>query len=144
MTSIYRSTSQNSDFFLNSLTSIIYHFTNLFANYIIIVGVNIEPSDTTLNYFLDSNGFHNLIKGHTCFKCKISLIDLILNNRKFSYKNNQLFEIGLSYLHHMVYTMLKTTFQKSEPEQLIYRDFQNFCFESFKNDLLENVISYDR
>ena len=44
----------------------------------------------------------------------------------------------------MVYTMLKTTFQKSELKQLIFRDFVNFDFESFKNDLLENMVTCDR
>ena len=128
--SIYRPPSQNSEFFLNSLTSIIDHFTKLFDNYIIIGDFNLEPSDTTLKHFLDSNGLYNLIKGHTCFKGKGSLIDLILTNRKFSFKNTQSFETGLSDHHHMVYTMLKTTFQKSEPKQFFYRDFR-----IFKNDL---------
>ena len=71
---------------------------------------------------------------------KDSLIDLILTNEKFSLKNIQLFETGD---HHMVYTMLKTTFQKHEPKQLIYRDFKNFYFESFKNNLLENMVTSD-
>ena len=135
---------QNSEFFLNSLTSIIDHFTKLFDNYIIIGDFNLEPSDTTLKHFLDNNGLHNLIKGHTCFKGKGSLIGLILTNRKFSFKNTQSFETGLSDHHHMVYTMLKTTFQKSEPKQLIYRDFKNIHFESFKNDLLENMVTCDK
>ena len=84
------------------------------------------------------------IKGHTCFKGKGSLIDLILTKRKFSFKNTQSFETGLSDHHHMVYTMLKTTLQKSQPKQLIYRDFKNFYFESFTNDLLENIVTCDR
>ena len=142
--SIYRPHSQNSEFLLNTLTSIIDHFTKLFDNYIIMGDFNLKPSDTTLKHFLDSNGLYNLIKGHTYFKGKGSLIDLILTNRKFSFKNTQLFETGLSDHHHMVYIMLKTTFQKSEPKQLIYRDFKNFYFESFKNDLLENVVTCDR
>ena len=147
MISIYRPPSQNSEFFLNSLTSIIDHFTKLFDNYIRIGDFNLEPSDATLKHFLDSNGLNNLIKGHTCFKGKGSLIDLILTNRKFSFKNTQSFETGLSDHHHMAYTMLKTTFQKSELKQLISRDFKNFHFQSFKNDLLENMVtcgsSYD-
>ena len=72
------------------------------------------------------------------------MIDLILTNRKFSVKNIQPLETGLSDHHHMVYTMPKTIFQKSEPKQLIYRDFINFYFESFKNDLLENMVTCDR
>ena len=79
-------------------------------------------------------GYIILIKGPTCFKGKGSLIDLILTNRKFSFKNTQSFQTGLNDHHHMVYTMLKATFQKSEPKQLIYRYFKNFYFESFKND----------
>ena len=89
-------------------------------------------------------GYYNLIKGHNCFHGKCTLIDLILTNRKFSVKNTQPLETGLSDRHHMVYTMPKTIFQKSEPKQLIYRDFINFCFESFNNDLLENMVTCDR
>ena len=77
-------------------------------------------------------GYIILIKGRTCFKGKGSLIDLILINRKFSFKNTQSFQTGLNDHHHMVYTMLKATFQKSEPKQLIYRDFENFDLKSFK------------
>ena len=43
----------------------------------------------------------------------------------------------------MVYTMLKITFQKLERKQLVYRDFKNFYFESFENDLLKNMITCD-
>ena len=84
--SIYRPPSQNSEFFLNFLTSIIDHFTKLFDNYIIIGDFNLEPSNTTVKHFLDSNRLHNLIKRHTCFKGKGSLINLILTSRKFSLK----------------------------------------------------------
>ena len=144
MISVYRPSSQNSEFFLYSLTCIIDQFTKLFNNYTIIGDFNHEPSNTTLKHFLDNNGLYNLIKGHACFKGKGSLIDLILTNRKFSFKNTQSFEIGISNHHHMVYTTLKTTFQKSEPKPLIYRNFKNFYFESFKNDLLQNIGTCDR
>ena len=40
--------------------------------------------------------------------------------------------------------MLKTTFQKFDPKQLIYRYFKKFSFESFKNDLLENIVTCNR
>ena len=58
---IYRTPSQNSEFFLNSSINIIDHFTKLFDNYIIIGDFNLEPSNTTLKHFLDSNGLYNLI-----------------------------------------------------------------------------------
>ena len=40
--------------------------------------------------------------------------------------------------------MLKTTFQKIEPKELIYRDSKHFYFESLKNDLVENMFTCDR
>ena len=63
------------------------------------------------------------------------MIDLNLTNNKFSFKNTQSFETGLNDHYHMVYTFLKTSFQKSEPKQFICRDFKNFYFESSENDL---------
>ena len=66
---------------LNSLTKIIDPFTKHFNNYIIIGNFNLEPSNTTLKHFLDSNELYNFIKGNTCFKGKGSLIDLILTKR---------------------------------------------------------------
>ena len=58
-------------------------FTKMFDIYTIIVDFNLEPSNITLKHFGDSNGLYDLIKGHTCFKGKGSLIDLIVTNRKF-------------------------------------------------------------
>ena len=98
-------------------TRIVDHFTKLFDSYIIIGDFNQEPSNTILKYLPESNGFYNLFKGNTWGKG--FLIDLILTNRKFSFKNTQWFETGLGGHHHMVYTIIKTSFQKSEPKQLI-------------------------
>ena len=127
--SIYRPPSQNSEFFLNSLTSIINHFTKLFDNCIIIGDFNLEPSDIILKHFLDSNRLLNLIKGHTCFKGKGSLIDLILINRKFSFKNTQSVETGFSDHHHMVYTMSKLF------SRILNRN--NWFTESLKTSILK-------
>lgn len=71
----------------------------LYDNYIVIGSFNLELSNATLKDFLDSNGVHILLEGHTC---------LILTNRKFSFENIQSFKTGLS--DHMVHTMLKITF----------------------------------
>ena len=38
---------------------------------------------------------------------------------------------------HMIYTMLKSSFVNIEPKQLNYRDFKNFSFEVFDEDLSE-------
>ena len=73
---------------------------------------NLEPHDKRLGYFLNSNNLVNLVKTNTCFKGSGSCIDLILTNRKYSFKNTTSYETGLSDHHHMILTMLKTTFQQ--------------------------------
>ena len=35
--------------------------------------------------------------------------------------------------------MLKTTFQKAEPEILIYRDFEKFTFTNFQSELTRKL-----
>ena len=91
-----------------------------------------------MDWFLyDRDLCHERVKG------KGSLIDLILTNRKYSFKNTHTFETGRSD-HYPVYTMLKTCFRKCEPKQLIYRDLKKLCFESLKNDLLKNMVTCKR
>ena len=85
--SIYRPPSQDSVFFLNSLTKIIDVFADKYDNYLIMSDFNLKSGNTILTNFLDSNKLTNLIKTNTCFKGKGSSIDLILTNRKHSFKN---------------------------------------------------------
>ena len=113
--SIYCPHSQNSEYFLNSLIKIIDYFACTHDNHLILGNFNLEPTDSALMGFLDSNSFINLIKTNTCFKGKGSCIDLILSNRESSFKFTSTYETGISDHHHTVYTMLKSYFQNTEP-----------------------------
>ena len=124
--SIYRPPSQNSEYFPNSLTKIIDYFANTYDNHLILGDFNLQPTDSALMGFLDCTGLTNLIKTNNCFKGKGSCIDLILTNRKFSFKFTSTYETGISDHHHMVYTMLKSCFQNTMPKLLNYRDFKRF------------------
>ena len=88
--SIHRPPSQNSEYFLNSLTTIIDYFASTYDNHLILGDFSLEPT----NGFLRSNGLINLIKTNTCFKGKGSCIDLILTSRKFSFKFTSTYETG--------------------------------------------------
>ena len=110
-----------SEFFLNSLTVILDHFTKAYNNYLIMGDFNLEPHVKRLGYFLNSNNLVNLVKTNICFKGSGSCIDLILTNRKYSFKNTTSYDTGLSDHYHMILTILKTTFQRKEPKCLIYR-----------------------
>ena len=79
-----------------------------YDNFLIMGHFNMEPSDPFLTSFCDSNNIINLIKNNTWFKGIGSCMDLILTNRKYSFKNNRSFETGLSDDHHIIYTMLKS------------------------------------
>ena len=72
--------------------------------------------------FVDLYNLINLIKTTTCFKRTGSCIDLLLTNQKYSFKNTNAFETGLSDHHFLIYSVLKTSFQKIEPKRLIYRE----------------------
>ena len=41
--------------------------------------------------------------------------------------------------HHMIYTILKTKFEKFEPKKLIYRNFKQFDSDKFKLDIFNNM-----
>ena len=137
---IYRPPSQDSGFFIHTLTEIIDHFATKYDNHLIMGDFNMEPNNRMFKDFLDSNNLTNLIKTNTCFKGKGSSIDLILTNRKYSFKYTSSYETGLSDHHHMVYTMLKSSFINIEPKLLNYGDYKNFNFGNFKEDLSEALI----
>ena len=132
---IYRPPSQNKQYFLKKLSKIIDHFSSIYDDYIILGDFNMKPGDSILKAFMQSHNLFNLIKSNTCFKGRGSCIDLILTNRKFCFKNSSTFETGLSDHHHLIYSMLKTTFKKEDSKRLIYRDYKNFNNEYFQNDL---------
>ena len=106
-----------------------------------------EPNNRMSKSFLHSNNLTNLIKTNICFKGKGSSIDLILTNRKYSFKYTSSYETGLSDHHRMIYTMLKSSFINIEPKLLNCSDYKNFNFGNLKEDLSEALLicrtSYD-
>ena len=49
------------------------------------------------------------------------------------------FESSLSDHHHIIYTILKTKFEKFEPKKLIYRNFKQFNSEQFNLDICNSM-----
>ena len=113
--SVDRPPSQNSEYLLYELDKMIDYFSVSYDNHVIIGDFKLEASTGLLKNSKNSNALHNLIKVYLCFKGKGTCIDLILTNQKYSFKNTNTFEKGLSGHHHMIYTMLKFTSEKSGP-----------------------------
>ena len=143
MISIYHPPSQNSEYFLNSLTKIIDYFANTYDNHLILGAFNLELTVSVLMAFSDSSSLTNLIKTNTCFQGKDSCTDLILTNRKFYFTFTSTYETGISDHHHMIYTMLNSCFQNTEPKLLNYRDFESFSPQDFEQDLSKALIDCD-
>ena len=90
--------------------------------------------------FLQEHTFYNMMKQNTCFKCDGDLcIYLLITNSNSSVMKTNLFETGFSDHHHMIYTILKTKFEKFEPKKLIYRNFNQFDSDQFKLDICNSM-----
>ena len=57
-----------------------------------------EPTESALSNFLSSNNLSNLMTKNTYFKGTGSCIDLILTNRKYSFKHTESYETGLEII----------------------------------------------
>ena len=60
---------------------------------------------------------------------------MILTNRKDCFKNTSSFETGVIDHHHLIYSMLKTIFEKKESKKVTYRIYKQFQRENFEEDL---------
>ena len=62
-------------------------------------------------------------------------IDLFLTNSVQKFQNRSVFATGITDFHEMILTVLKTSFPKSAPKKIVYRNYKNFNSNSFKSDL---------
>ena len=107
----------NIQYFLDYLSNIIDYNSNVYGNLIVIGGFNLEPIQVYLETFMKTHNYFNLIKNNTCFKRPGSCIDLILTNRKHCFQGTSSFETGLNDHHQLIYSILKSTFEKEEPKK---------------------------
>ena len=134
--SVYKPPSLNNQYFCDSLSELLDFYSSIYDNKVVFGDFNLEISHPVMLSFMNNENFINLVKGNTCFKGKGSCIDLILTNRRYSFKHTSSTETGLSDHHHLISSMMKTTFEKEESKVLVYRDYKNFNFNCFKSELL--------
>ena len=137
--SIYKPPSQYCQYFLDSLHNIIDFYSGVYGNHIVLGDSNMDPSHTQLPAFMEHYNYYNLIKNNTCFKGDGSCMDLIFTNRKYCFKSTSSFETGTSDHHHLIYSMLKTTFEKEESKKVTYRNYKQFKWENFEKYLTSSL-----
>ena len=90
--------------------------------------------------FLQEHTFYNIMKQNTSFKGdEVSYINLLITNSKFSFMKANSFETGWSNQHHMIYTILKTKFEKFKPKKSIYCNFKQYDSDQFKLDIFNSM-----
>ena len=66
-------------------------------------------------------------------------IDLLITNLKLSFMKTNSFETGLRDHHHMIYTILKTKFERFELKKSTYRNFKQHDSDLFKSDIFNSL-----
>ena len=132
---------QNSGYFVEEISKLIDNYSR--HEHVIVLGdFNLQPGENALSSIIHDHDVYNMIKKPTCFKSSNGCcIDLIVTNRKHSLMHSKSFEIGFSDHHHMIYTILKTTFTRLPPKKIIYRDYKNCSQLHFEDDLKRNLAS---
>ena len=132
---IYRPPAQNKQYFLENVSMIVEHYSSIYGNHVILGGFNIEPNSPILTSFMESLNLFNIINLNTSFKGSGTCADLILTNRKICFKHSSTFETGLRDHHHLIYSMLKSTFKKEESKPYKYCDSKKCDRTAFHTDL---------
>ena len=105
-----------------------YHYLHHYEVLIILGDFNESEHYPKMHSFLSQQGCKNIIKNKTCFKSmEESCINLILTSRT---NLHQVFQLGMSDYHLMIYAMLKSTCPKLEPTVLRKRQYKHFSKES--------------
>ena len=123
-------------YFWCSLSEILDFYSSIYDNKAVFGDFNLDISHPVMLPFMNNENFINLVKGNTCFKGKGPCIDLILTNRRHSFKHTSSIETGLSDHYHLISSMMKATFEKEQSKVLVYQDYKKFSFNSFKSELL--------
>ena len=138
--SIYRNPSQNLRYFLNGISSLLDYYSTTYENIVILGDFNNVTTSVEISSFMADYCLYSLINTPTCFKSVNGrCIDLILTNKKHSFQKSQSFETGVSDHHHMIYTMLKSTYIHIPPKKVVYRSYKTFSEDAFKTELRSNL-----
>ena len=125
MVTIYRPPHQDLTYFVEHISHILDQY-QCYENVVVIGDFNAESNEKKLSPLIEDYNLYNLIKNPTCLKSsKGRCIDLVLTNRKHSFMHSKSFETGFSDHHHMIYTILKSTFDKVGPKKITYRDYKD-------------------
>ena len=126
---------------LDALKRSLDPYSTKYDNLMVIGDLNAEINLECMKLFCETYDLSSLIKVPTCYKNleKPSCIDLILTNRPKSFQNSSVVETRLSDFHKITLTVIKTTFEKLKPRVGYFRNWNEFCNEKFRTQLLTKL-----
>ena len=132
---------QSNQYYFNNLNRSLDTYIN-YEKILLVRDFNAQTTDQYLSSFLYQHELSSIVKESTCFKnvSNPSCIDLFLTNSALSFQHTLTVSCGLSDFHKLVMTVLKTTFSKNKPREIVYRNYKYFNSQNF-NDELQFVLS---
>ena len=112
-------------------------YSQIYSQFLLIRDFNGEESEPVLAQFLHDYNAVNIIHENTCYKTmnNPSCIDLIVTSSPNSFQCTSTFCTGLSDFRRLEVTALKTSFRKTAPKEIHYRDYNKFNVDDFKTEL---------
>ena len=133
---LYIPPDQNPTYFKEKLQRAIDFFSTTYDNIITLGDFNMDVNEAAIRSIMEDNGFVTLINSPTSIKSVNGrCIDLIMTNSNNSCICSITFETGFSDFHHLVYTILKTTYNRLPPKVISYRCYRNFSESQFREGL---------
>ena len=126
--------------FLNGIGDAMDVYT-CYDKYLIAGDLNINIGEEILEDFMDEIHAKNLVKVPTCYKSteNPSCIDLFLTDGNRSFMKTMAIWTGQSDFHKMIVTVMRSTFPKTKPKTIMYRDFSKYDKTAFGNELRQKL-----
>ena len=133
----YHPPSQSDQHYFDSVGRALDIYNDSYGKFLLLGDFNSEETEPCLDSFLYEYEAKNLVKEKTCYKNREnpSCIDLFLTNSSNSFQHTTVISTGLSDCHKMPITVLKTTFEKVKPKEIMYRDYKHFNENKFREEL---------
>ena len=130
----------NEAYFLDEIQKVVDFWAKSVQNLLLFGDFDMDTTNYTLSSFIDSNDLYSMIRTLTCFKSKQGrCTDLVLTNKKYSFKDTQTFETGFSDFHCLIYTIFKSKSTKLPPKTIRYRDHSKYSEVEFLIELSSNL-----
>ena len=137
----YRPPSQCSNFFYTEINKVLDKIAMNYDNLLFIGDFNETVKNTNTKLFMEKHVLNNLVKDYTCYKnpTNPSCIDLMLTNKKMSFKNSCVFDSGLSDFHRLIITSFRFKYSPGAPKQVFYRSFKHFNKHRFQKEFRQSI-----